>query len=353
MENILEQVRSAIQVHLNTFEEKRTEFERKGKKAKRISLYLLMVMVGILAISIFYFPYQSSGGPFPRPDFMDWLMMRIGIFLVLLFTIFLVFALMSPDKERKRLEETFKNKIFKSLVWVINSNAAYHPKHFFSPDSLEQSNFFDHGIDEVEGEDYFTGEMNDKKYFFSEIEAFNIDKTGENERRSLVFKGLFVDTWIESRIDGGIMIMPKAFSSKKNQDLKVFIGGGEKKVITSPYSSSFGSYYEIVANDFREVEEFLKPELVRILCHLKEEMGYDVKMNVGAGKAYVAISHTKFHDFFSIDYNKPLDKTLVHHSHKKSKVDILDEGITWTDTQLQDLIDEVSLYFELLDVLTK
>ncbi|MCP4438295.1 MAG: DUF3137 domain-containing protein [Aureispira sp.] len=234
---------------------------------------------------------------------------------ILFFLVFLV-VISETAKKYKQLKSEFriefKQKVFRVLLKYLAPNTEYWSDKVIDRGTLKNSKLVGTKYHKREGEDYFEGKMNGRAYEFCELKLFK--------------------------------------SSSSNKDLAFFEGIFMKIEYPSPYKGPILLRLDSQKNSHRKTVGYKK--LIECLEQMARKVIYPLNASLDGGYLYITISAPSTKNFFSVRLDQPLDEMLIWEETEQT-LSVLDAGARVTDTQLEDLLEEVALYLDFVDKLTQ
>lgn len=200
---------------------------------------------------------------------------------------------------------TFKARIIKRLVRLLDPNLTYTPKANVPRQVFNQSGLFEAVPNQYQGDDLVKGMIDQTMLRFSEVSARQAGK-GAFSRSHAIFQGLFFEIDLKDGPRSPITVLPengddlmRALAGRPLQD---WVAGPRALVHVS--DPEFERHFRVHAADPEEAQRYLSPDLMTRMAQFARKAGRPVRMALHPGKAYVAIRQDA--PFFEPDLFKPL-----------------------------------------------
>ena len=167
----------------------------------------------------------------------------------------------------KKFKLKYKNTLILKAFHYFDPNIIYQPKGFITEDIFRKSMIFQHtNFNRYGGEDLINGVYNDTEFFVSEVKA-QYKSGGKNSSTHTIFEGIFLDAYMNKRIDGYLVISYKKDISQIATALSSFVKNlfGMKenfKEYKGVKDRRFNETYNVYCSHSFIAETILKPDFI-------------------------------------------------------------------------------------------
>jgi hypothetical protein len=201
-------------------------------------------------------------------------------------------------KKKKEYTETFKKKVIREIVMMMNPELVYTPQSSISVAEYEESDLFRFRVDSYAGDDLVTGKLGRTDMRFSELchkekrVSYN-SKGHRQETWVTIFKGIFFVADFNKHFNGKTYVLPDAGSDflgigKFFEKWK--IGRGELVKLENP---DFENLFTVYGNDQVEARYILSPALMQRLVEFSGKANTDLHISFLNSKVFIAVSIEK------------------------------------------------------------
>lgn len=250
------------------------------------------VMAGSTAIAVFSFGVM---GAFTGPVNFLKLVMAAGWTAAGAFAFYSYF--------RTRFGKTFKARVIKQLVALIDPSLRYHPTSGLKPEAYTHSKLYPSTYSSFRAEDLVFGQLDGCKFGFCELQV-----TQASGRSSVaLFRGLFFEIGLASPMPSRVSLIPD-FSKRPFSVVGRVLEGrdtvppGQRVGFEDP---EFEALYEVYAQEEEVARRVLSAAMRRRLVAFYQKAGGDVSIAFVKNKLYVGVAQSRNH------FEPPIFKSLL------------------------------------------
>lgn len=193
--------------------------------------------------------------------------------------------------------KTFKPNVVNLILDFIdddlqfNNSLRYNSDAFISKAQFKKSRIFMSNASFYRGEDYINGMVGEIAFEMCELKVRELSRV--RDRYNYVFRGVFMRATMKQKVQGSILILPKAFKQYLNLTIKAFDRAGGEQLEEEIVVPEFDDYFLAYATADAQPRFVLDEEIQKKIVNYRTTIGKEIYLSFVDSDLYVAVTEPK------------------------------------------------------------